>query len=265
MRVALVSLNQIWNDKPGNLKRCRHFIERAKINGCQLVVFPEMTLTGYSLDICATAEPADQSNTMSAFSDMANEFRLNIVFGSCLKNVNEDRAQNMLCLASPKKSPAAVYAKIHPFTFVGEEKKIASGKQLGFIEFSGVRFGASICYDLRFPMVYSLMAPQCTGAICIANWPKSRLFHWQTLLVARAIENQMFLIGVNRIGEDATGLVYEKSSMLVAPDGGIVEPLISDEEFDVYEMDVSATERYRAEFPTLRDSRFHEHFHHTIN
>jgi len=193
---------------------------------------------------------------MNAFAEMAEKFCLNIVFGCCLMQSNKTRAQNMLCHSKPINGSKAVYAKLHPFSYSGEEDFIEAGNNLGYVDFAEIRLGASICYDLRFPMPYSLMAPKCTGALCIANWPVGRVSHWKSLLVARAIENQMFMIGVNRVGSDPNGLTYVKSSMLVAPDGQIVAPFYSGEEFDCYDFDPSLTKKYRTDFPTLRDADF---------
>ena len=149
-----------------------------------------------------------------------------------------------------------MYAKLHPFTYSGEDDFIEPGNDIGYVDLAEMTLGASICYDLRFPVLYSIIAPKCTGALCIANWPASRISHWKSLLVARAIENQMFMIGVNRVGSDPNGLTYDKSSMLVAPDGQIMDPFYSCAEFDSYNIDPSLTKKYRTEFPTLRDADF---------
>jgi omega-amidase len=256
MRIALVSLNQIWQNKTENLKRCRDFVQLASAQGAQLVIFPEMTLTGYSLNLDVTAEVVNQSATMEVFAGLANEFGLDIVFGCCLKVGSSSRVQNVLCHSQSRNHTKAVYAKLHPFTFAGEDNVIKSGGSLGFVELPTIRLGASICYDLRFPVPYTLMASKCSGAICIANWPEKRISHWQALLVARAIENQMFMIGVNRIGVDGNGAIYVKSSLVVAPNGEIITPVSSGDEFDVYDFDETMATKYRMEFPTLKDNNF---------
>jgi omega-amidase len=256
MRIALISLNQIWQKKIENLERCRDFLKLAHTYGCQLVIFPEMTLTGYSLRLDETAEDVNQSDTMTAFSKLAKEFSLDVVFGCCLKNAGNSKAQNVFCHAKSNSEVEAIYAKLHPFSFVGEHDVIEPGDKLGFIELPTTRLGASICYDLRFPVPYALMASRCSGVICIANWPESRIYHWKALLIARAIENQLFMIGVNRIGVDGNGLSYVKSSIVVAPNGEIVRPVFSGEELDIYDIDETNSARCRTAFPTLRDGNF---------
>lgn len=258
MRIALVSLDQYWQDKLSNLERCREFIARAHNEGCRLVIFPEMTLTGYTLNVDQLVESAEQSETMAYFSALSAEYVIELIFGLCLRWKVKGRSQsfNVLCHAHPSGPASVVYAKFHPFTFVGEDMVISQGGRLGFVELPEATLGASICYDLRFPVLYSLMAPLCAGAICIANWPAKRIQHWRALLVARAIENQMFMIGVNRIGVDGNELYYEKSSLIVTPDGRLMNPVIAGDELDIYELDISETVQCRTDFPTLRDAKF---------
>ena len=96
----------------------------------------------------------------------------------------------------------------------------------------------------------------CSAAVVIANWPARRVPHWRALLVARAIENQFYVLGVNRTGIDGNGIVYAESITVVAPDGTVLEPAETETELDVYDIDLEATIRYRAEFPTVRDKRY---------
>jgi omega-amidase len=120
-----------------------------------------------------------------------------------------------------------------------------------------MNIGAAICYDLRFPELYAAMANHCDTIITIADWPTRRVSHWRSLLVARAIENQCFMFGVNRIGIDGNGLIYQKISIVVTPDGELLEPVILGHELDIYDIEPSdAAATYRALFPTLRDKRY---------
>lgn len=254
MRLALVSQYQHWQDRRANFAHCRELIEEAVIKSCEVAIFSEMTLTGYSLDIGIVAESVDTSESLKWFGQLSKVSGVHLVFGACLLNETM-RPRNVLCHADPLVGAVQIYAKIHPFSFAGEDKVFEAGDALGFVELPGIRLGASICYDLRFPELYAAMAPRCEGAICIANWPARRVVHWRALLIARAIENQMFLIGVNRVGVDGNGLEYEKSSMVVTPSGEVMAPIHESLELNIYEIDPSETLRYRDEFPTLRDKR----------
>lgn len=258
MRVALISLDQAWQDKAHNSARCKEHIANAARKGCQLIIFPEMTLTGYSLKVSEIAEDVGHSETIKFFSMLSSQYQIDIVFGLCLRrNKNgQNIVFNVLGHASQNGQVSTCYAKFHPFTFSGEDEVIAPGEDLGFIKISGLTLGASICYDLRFPLLFAIMAPQISGAICIANWPAKRVAHWRALLVARAIENQMYMIGVNRIGTDGNALIYEKSSIVVLPDGQVMSPLLNSYELDIYDLDFDAALKYRTEFPTLRDANF---------
>lgn len=256
MRIALVSLDQRWQNKDANFSRCATFVHEAHARGCELTIFPEMALTGYSLDMAVIAEPEVGSATLARFSDLAKEVGHAIAFGACLISPATGRPRNQFCLARPDGSSRAIYAKVHPFSFAGEDKVLEAGESVGIASVRQLKFGATICYDLRFPELYSAMAPACNAVIAIANWPVKRVAHWRALLVARAIENQLYMLGVNRIGIDGNGLVYEKSSFVVAPDGTVLEPALADEELDIYDLDLGVVDRYRAEFPTVRDKRY---------
>ena len=257
MRIALISLDQVWLDKTANFNRCRELACEALGHGCDLVVFPEMTLTGYALgEMASQAELLADSVTLMWFAQLAAELQQTIIYGASLIESVSNSPRNQLCVATPDGNSTPVYSKIHPFSFAGENEVIEAGDQLGVIQLNTLHIATSICYDLRFPELYSAQANACNAAVVIANWPARRIAHWRALLVARAIENQMFMIGVNRIGEDGNQLMYEKSSMLIQPDGDVLEPLFSDSELDVFEIDPAAAARYRTEFPTLSDKRY---------
>jgi omega-amidase len=256
MRLALVSLDQIWHEKKSNFDRCVSFMKDAKENGCELAIFPEMTLTGYSLDMTAVAELEALSSTLSWFEHAASSIGITSVFGVCLINPHTQKPRNTLCVARPNSKALVLYSKIHPFSFVGEEKTLESGNCLGITKIGDMNFGTAICYDLRFPELYAAMARRCDAIITIANWPKRRGGHWRSLLAARAIENQCFMVGVNRIGIDANGLHYQKNSIIVSPDGELVDPLVPGGELDVYDINPVESIAYRSSFPTLRDKRY---------
>lgn len=257
MRCALVSLDQRWQDQETNFLRCAEFAHTAKKQGCDAVIFPEMTLTGYSLHSPAIIEAKEESETLKRFGRLAKETELTLIFGAVLRDPVTERPSNYLCAASSDGTSRALYAKIHPFSFAGEEKVFAAGECLGFVDIKESKLGASVCYDLRFPELYAALANRCQAAVVIANWPQKRIAHWRALLIARAIENQFYMIGVNRIGTDGNDLHYEKSSLVVSPDGIVLTPLIAGDELDIYEIDLNQTLRYRVEFPTLRDKRTH--------
>ncbi len=256
MRVSLISLDQRWHDKNENFNRCREFVAQSLNYGSELVIFPEMTLTGYSLDTAEICEQENSSSTLIEFSQLAKEYNVAIVFGACLFSSSTQQPRNQLCLAQPNGSCNAIYAKVHPFSYSGEDKKLEAGDALGFAKVGSMEFGAAVCYDLRFPELYAAMAPYTNAVITIANWPASRIEQWRTLLMARAIENQFFMLGVNRIGTDGNGLKYEKSSLAVNPYGKVLSPIFSSDEIDIYELDLNDASLFREQLPSLRDKRY---------
>lgn len=256
MRLSLVSLDQQWQAKETNLERCSDFIKEAKEKGSQLIIFPEMTLTGYSLEVSLIAEEENESRTLKQFGKLALESEIFIIFGACLLDASTRKPRNVFCLARPDGTSEVVYAKVHPFSFVGEDRVLEAGNKLGISTIDCITVGAAVCYDLRFPELYAAMAPRVNAIVTIANWPLQRVQHWKSLLIARAIENQCFMLGVNRTGQDGNGLTYEKSSMAVNPDGIVLEPIWQSKYLDLYEIDPEEVRNFRAIFPTISDKRY---------
>jgi len=263
MRVALVSLNQAWLDKGANKDQCGGVIAEARGKFCDAVIFPEMTLSAYSMNTKEVAEPFDNSGTMKFFDKASKDYSINIVFGATFYERNGSAPVNALCLSAQKKEPEVIYEKTHPFSFAGEASCYKAGERLGLMRIAGMSFGAAICYDLRFPEIFSVMAKKVDAFIVIANWPKKRIDHWQSLLKARAIENQCYAIGVNRVGVDGNGIEYEKSTAIYDPMGHKMIPVESGEIMDIYEINRNEVEKYRNEFPTIADKRysFYQHLY----
>lgn len=253
MKIALASLDQKWEDKFENLKRCLELTASAKAMGAELIIFPEMTLTGFSMNINCTAEDPEQSDSAKAFSELAMSNQIAVIAGVVFQL--SEKVGNALLVFSKDGKEQARYFKIHPFSLANEDQFFQSGKSLAKWTSSEFKFGFSICYDLRFPELYSAMAKDCEVLVNIANWPKQRVDHWLTLLKARAIENQVFVIGVNRVGIDANGLEYEYSSLIVNANGEFLQPLISEAEIDVYEITQKDLSDFRKSFSTRQDRR----------
>lgn len=253
MKIALASLDQKWEDKAENLKRCLELTASAKVMGAELIIFPEMTLTGFSMNINCSAEDPEQSESVKAFSEMAMSNQIAVVAGLVFQL--SEKAGNALLVFSKDGEEQARYFKIHPFSFANEDQFFQSGRSLAKWASSEFKFGFSICYDLRFPELYSAMAKDCDVLVNIANWPKRRVDHWRTLLKARAVENQVFVIGVNRVGIDGNGLEYEHSSLIVNANGEFLQPLLSETEIDVYEISQQDLIDFRKSFSTRQDRR----------
>ena len=251
MKIALASLNQKWEDKNANLQRCQELTEKAKLLGAELIIFPEMTLTGFSMNTSYSAEPANQSPSVNAFSRLAKDNQIAIFAGVVISS-GAKPSNSMVAFSNDGKEQAR-YFKIHPFSFMKEDEHFQSGNQLSKMDIAEFKFGFSICYDLRFPELYSAMAKDCDVLVNIANWPKLRVDHWRTLLKARALENQVFFIGVNRIGIDGNGLDYEPSSLIVDANGELVQPILVEKELDIYQINRQELLDFRRGFSTQKD------------
>lgn len=251
MRIAVVSLNSVWEDKQANLLEVENILKAIGKNA-EYVVFPEMTLTGFSVANLSLAEDFENSDSIKYIQKLATDNDLNIVFG-LLVSIN-DKKYNC-CIAINKNGEIECnYEKIHLFSFSGEDKLITPGNNLKSVSWEG-GWGLSICFDLRFPELYQELSKENLILVNIANWPNSRLLHWKTLLNARAIENQSFMIGVNRSGVDGNNLEYDESSFIFSPKGESLSPIMVLDNTKIFEIDLEEAKEYRKQFPIKNDRK----------
>jgi len=253
MKIALVSLDQGWEDKIANELKCQDFIEKASALKADLIIFPEMTLTGFSMDTHFIKEKAEQSPSIEFFRRQAKHNNISIVFGIVLEK--DDKATNNLIVVNSVGELLANYAKIHPFSFSGENNYYVGGDELVTCKIQDATVGLTICYDLRFPEIFQALSKSCDLIITIANWPDKRINHWISLLEARAIENQVFMVGVNRTGIDGNNLQYSKSSVVFDRAGERLKPINSYQDMDVYDIKVSDVQKIRLSFPVKQDRK----------
>lgn len=251
MKIAVVSLNSIWEDKKANLEEVERIVHSLN-QKAEYVIFPEMSLTGFSVSNLALAEDFEKSNSIRAIQKMAEEQQMNIVFGLMISK--GDEKYNSCVAVNNKGEITGSYEKIHLFSYSGEGSLITGGTQLKGIDWEG-GWGLSICFDLRFPELYQELSKENLILLNIANWPKSRVSHWSTLLNARAIENQSFMIGVNRVGVDGNGLEYEESSCVFSAIGEKLEPFEISEEVKIFDLNLDEAIGYRKSFPIKKDRR----------
>ena len=251
MLIALASLNQSWENKAENFSTCRELFRKAKLFEAELIIFPEMTLTGFSMDIENTAEEEESSQTVKLFSQLSNESELAAIYGVVFRK--NQKASNNAVFVDKSGETIGKYQKVHPFSFSGEDKYFEAGKDILSVNYGLLKIGVTICYDLRFPEIYSALGVNSDLIVNIANWPAKRIEHWTTLLRARAIENQVFISGVNRIGLDQNGLKYTESSVVVNPNGEILVPRHTEGELHIYEIDETTLVELKAKFSTTQD------------
>ena len=254
MNIFGVQLDIQWENKAANFARVHELIQAAAPPSGALVVLPEMFATGFSMDSKNIAEYPGEA-TEKYFADLAREYSI-FILGGVVTPSDDGRGYNEAVAFSPCGDRIARYAKIHPFSFSGENKYYAAGHEISLFDWQGFRVAPFICYDLRFPEIFRAAVKKGANLfVVIANWPAAREEHWMALLRARAIENQAYVLGVNRCGDDPN-LHYSGRSQIIDPrgeifaDGGENEGVISTK------LDLSALEKYRAEFPALDDMRF---------
>ncbi|KIC63417.1 nitrilase-related carbon-nitrogen hydrolase [Chryseobacterium taiwanense] len=249
MKVAVVSLNSVWEDKKANLEEIERIVQSLH-QKAEYVIFPEMSLTGFSVSNLVLAEDFENSNSIRAIQKLAKKNQVNIVFGLLISK--GDKKYNSCIAVNTKGEIEGNYEKIHLFSYNGEDELISGSNEVKSLSWKG-GWGLSICFDLRFPELYQELSKENLILINIANWPKTRVTHWRTLLNARAIENQSFMIGVNRTGIDGNGLEYEESSCVFSPIGDKLDSFAVSNTIKIFDLDLEQAIQYRKNFPIKKD------------
>lgn len=248
MRVTLVQLDTVWENKTANFEKVGNLLAAEPPEKGGLIVLPEMFSTGFSLDLSKTL-PAP---TELEFCASLAKKHASCVVGGCLEPAANGRAHNLAAAFSPEHELAR-YVKQHPFTGAGEHDFHTSGHQTTVFEWGGFTVAPLVCYDLRFPELFREgLRLGATLFVVIAAWPARRIEHWLTLLRARAIENQAYVIGVNRTGNEPR-FIYNGRSVIVDPHGTIVLDAGESEGVVSAEIDPELPKSWRAEFPAVRD------------
>ncbi len=252
MKVAALQHTIVWEDAKATHARVAPMIEGAAAAGARLVVLTEMFATGFSMETERINEPPDGPSE----SFLAEQARLHGVWlAASIPTLDPvlPRPVNRFVLAGPH-GENHTYDKIHPFTYAREHDHYAAGDRHVTVDVEGLRCSLFVCYDLRFADEFWALAATTDCYLVVANWPESRRTHWQSLLVARAIENQAYVVGVNRVGEGG-GLSYAGDSRIVDPLGEILAGGARSEAMLVADVDPQVVRDVRARFPFLQDRR----------
>lgn len=260
MKIAVIQLDTLWHDRAGNLGRIASLVGEAATKGAEMALLPEMCTSGFSMALEHAAEAVEvmsspDSPGVQGLAEIARSSGVGILAGVALRPRGQELGTNAALLFDRSGAVAGVYEKLHPFSFAGEDKCYRAGQGPVVFEFEGVRLSAFICYDLRFPEVFRQVARQVQVMCVLANWPASRAMHWEALLKARAIENQCYVVGVNRIGIDGAGLQYAGGSRVYGPGGEVVVDCGSTEGPHVVDINIDAVAAQRERFPFLKDMR----------
>ncbi len=252
MRIAALQYDIVWENPSANFSRLEPWIESAAAAGARLLVLPEMFACGFSMSTERVAEPPDGPSGRFLRA-MAKRHGLWIT-GS-LPERPEDGAKpyNTLLLAGPG-GEVHRYRKIHPFTHAGEAEHYQAGEDFVTVEIEGLRYTLFICYDLRFADEFWVTAEQTDVYLVTASWPETRRRHWRALLEARAIENQAYVVGVNRVGEGG-GLRYAGDSRVFDPLGRMLAGAEERESLLLADLDAALVAQVRRDLPFLQDRR----------
>jgi omega-amidase len=252
LRIALVQQNTVWQEPTANLTRAADFVEAAAQSGARVAVFPELFTLGFTMAPEPFAETIP-GPTSEAMATLSRRFGLYLV-GSVVE-AHTPHPHNAAFVTAPDGSLVAAYRKIHPFSYGEENLHYTGGTDCPLFEVDGIPCGLQICYDLRFPEPFRVLAAKGAEVVFLpANWPARRISAWSTLLAARAIENQMAVCGDNRVGRDPHQ-EYPGRSAIHDCFGEVVAAGDATEGLVVGDIDLTQLRAWRERFPALRDRR----------
>ena len=254
LRVVLGEYDTSWHDPATSLERAGRLVRGAAKQGAHLVVLPEMCLSGFTMEPKDHAVPLDSPN-VRALSSLAAESGVHLIAGVAAREISNGREVfvNTSLLFGPGGELDASYRKQKLFAYAKEHASYEPGDGSAIAMVRGVRISLFICYDLRFPELFRAVAPDVDAMFVIANWPAGRRPHWDALLPARAIENQCYVVGVNRTGE-AGGLSYNGGSAAYDPWGERLVPTTNTDGAPGYVvLSAERVAEIRSRFPFIRD------------
>ena len=262
MRAHLIQLDIAWEDRAANHGRVRDLLGGVDLSAGDLIVLPELFDVGFSLNLDAAIDARDE--TRAFLIRLAHDTGCTVHGGRAVADpLDPGKARNEACITAPDRDdPIGVYHKIHPFSYGREPESYNGGDGLTHYDWvsgdAALRVCPAICYDLRFPELFRRGVRAGAEAFVLgANWPSARQTHWRALAIARAIENQAWVLGVNRCGSDPH-LDYLGGSIVVDPKGAVAGELGEEEGILSVAIDPAMVRSWRDTFPGLADIRITE-------
>ncbi|MBK8609488.1 MAG: amidohydrolase [Chitinophagaceae bacterium] len=259
LTITTIQSNLIWEEKSANLRLLEKKIVEIE-EKTEIVILPEMFSTGFSMNPELLAETME-GETIEWMKRVSREN--GVVLTGSLIIKEEDKYYNRLVWMLPN-GQFGHYDKRHLFAFGEEDKHYSPGNKRLIASVKGWKINLQVCYDLRFP-VWARQAPPAAGSaagtgveydilIYVANWPERRSHAWKTLLCARAIENQCYVIGVNRVGSDANNIYYSGNSLVIDPLGQVLYHMADEEDVNTITLQKEVLEDVRTKFPFWKDA-----------
>jgi len=249
-RIACLQIDIQFGDVEANLQAVANQFNQLDAD-VDTVVLPEFWPVGYSLD---TLDEIVGYDMLTPIKTLAKQYNVDVIAGS-VPTERDGKFYNSLPVITREGDVTFWYDKVHLFRLMDEEKFLAEGKDSGVFTLSGVRSAAVICYDIRFPeWIKTQMLENVDVLYVVAEWPKQRLDHWRALLIARAIENQVYVVACNRVGHDPNN-TFAGHSMVIDPWGQVIEE--ADDQIGILtaEIDLAEVKRIRQEIPIYEDRR----------
>jgi len=247
--ITLIQPDIVWEDKQANLLQYEKMV--SNISGDKhVVILPEMFSTGFSMEAETLAEPMD-GHSVKWMVEMAKKHRC-ILTGSLIIE-EAGKYYNRMLWVQPDGN-IGFYDKRHLFAYAHEDKHYSKGEKRLIVQVNGWRINIIVCYDLRFPVWARNQGNEYDVLLCVANWPETRSLAWRTLLQARAIENQCYVAGVNRVGKDGKGFSYTGESSVFGPLGEKIWQGTREVACHTVTLEYNALTKVRNSFPFLNDA-----------
>lgn len=253
MKIGCIQLNVRFGKVDENYERAESFIRKAAAGGAEIIVLPEMWNTGYALEKLEELADVNGERTKKFLSKLAKELSVHIVGGSVSVRRGEE-FYNTMYTYNKNGELVGEYSKAHLFRLMDEHLYLQAGNEMNRFALGDIEAAGVICYDIRFPEWLRAHALQGAKVLFIpAQWPTPRIDHWKTLLQARAIENQCFVIAVNRIANKVEN--FNGQSMIIQPWGEVLWTGEEDEELAIIDVDFSIVDEVRTRIPVYEDRR----------
>ena len=247
---SLIQTNLFWEDKKANLSMLEEKIFSIKDN-TQIVVLPEMFSTGFSMKPKLFAETMDDY-TINWMRKIAAQKKI-VLTGSLMVEENENYFNRLIWMQPD--GNFGFYDKRHCFAFGGEDLHYTAGTEKKMSQVNGWKINLQICYDLRFPVWARQQKDNLYDVLLyVANWPERRNHAWKSLLIARAIENQCYVVAVNRVGKDGNEIEHSGDSMVINPLGEILYTKANEEDIFTITLDKNYLDEVRNKFPFWKDA-----------
>ncbi|MFD2761202.1 carbon-nitrogen family hydrolase [Lentibacillus juripiscarius] len=251
-KIAMIQMDVTYGDPKVNFARVGKWVMDAVQSGAEIIVLPELWDTGYDLERFEMLADKDAKATIEFLSDLAKQWNVAIVGGSAAEQTVDGMKNTMLVVDQDGKL-VHKYSKLHLFQLMDEHVYLTKGEDHADFELAGIPSAGFICYDIRFPEWMRKSAVNGAKVMYVtAEWPKQRIDHWRTLLQARAIENQCYVVACNRVGADPNN-EFGGMSMVVDPWGEIVTDGGHDEKIVLAEIDLDKVDEIRREIPIFQD------------